>query len=883
MSYGRTSLTFGRLTAILVLVFGPMLSLAPSASAAGSSPPAGAVYVTNLNLNTVTAINATTHQITVIQGTTQRFNGPLGIAIAPNGRTAYVTNSLGSTVTPVDLTTTPATLGPGIKVGSGPSAIAITADGKTAYVSNFNANTVTPIDLTTSPATPGTPIHVGFGPWSIAVSPNGATVCVSNSEASSVSVIDAASGKVTTVEVGNRPQAIAIAPDGSTAYVANGNQVTPIHLRSTSPSAGAPIAIANGPVGIAITPDGKMAYTANNDHTVTPINLAVTPARPRASITVGSLTQPDGIAISPNGATAYAANASNNVTPIDLAAKPARPLASIDVGTATFGIAIAPGQAPIARLHVTPGRAGRVTHFDASASRSPGSKIVKFQWTFGDGTSAATTTSRTTHVYQRSGRFTASVAVTNAEGTSATMSYTGQTVSNNGRPTAIASRVFVVAGALQTNPPAGPPGKSIGLRDTAFHATCNPVYVFFDNKLVGSAIPSGHVLNVSNIVVPGNAALGHHQLRLSCATKPPYLLSADFKVVNTKNHLSEFSVAMPNLKELRGHLADAGGISIGMLLLSRIIAAGFPSEWIDRTYEANRHRFSDPIRKKFPRLFVDRNAPRSKRRRYFGGTIMFVAFIAIAGLINSILDPAFGWNRTTMWLLLGMSLGVAILTFASQLPFLVTGLRRHRTVHLQVLLGGMVIAILCVGVSRAIGLSPGYCYGLLAVFLIRPNVEEKDRGRLHAMSSLSILVAATLAFLITDTVFKAATGDNPSVWLLILNPALNIVFLAGFANLAFGMFPLPFLAGQHVVKWNRAVGLLIGGLGLCGFVAVLLTPGSGSTQELQHVGMIPIVGAFVGFAVASLGAMVYFRRHPYTGHVEEEGEEATPELGPEPA
>ncbi len=30
----------------------------------------------------------------------------------------------------------------------------------------------------------------------------------------------------------------------------------------------------------------------------------------------------------------------------------------------------------------------------------------------------------------------------------------------------------------------------------------------------------------------------------------------------------------------------------------------------------------------------------------------------------------------------------------------------------------MIIAIICVSASRAIGLSPGYCYGLIAVFVL---------------------------------------------------------------------------------------------------------------------------------------------------------------------
>ena len=134
------------------------------------------------------------------------FKGPLGIAIAPSGRTAYVTDSLSNTVTPVALGAGRPSPRPPIKVGAAPVAIAITPDGSTAYVSNFNANTVTPIDLTSSPPTPGAPIKVGLGPWSIAVSPSGRYVVVANSEGVGVTVIDRSKGSTTFVGVGGRPR-----------------------------------------------------------------------------------------------------------------------------------------------------------------------------------------------------------------------------------------------------------------------------------------------------------------------------------------------------------------------------------------------------------------------------------------------------------------------------------------------------------------------------------------------------------------------------------------------------------------------------------------------------------------------------------------------------
>ena len=59
-----------------------------------------------------------------------------------------------------------------VAVGSQPEGIAITPDGKTAYVANSGANTVTPIDV--APGKADTPIVVGSTPTAIALTPSGA-------------------------------------------------------------------------------------------------------------------------------------------------------------------------------------------------------------------------------------------------------------------------------------------------------------------------------------------------------------------------------------------------------------------------------------------------------------------------------------------------------------------------------------------------------------------------------------------------------------------------------------------------------------------------------------------------------------------------------------
>ncbi len=850
-----------------------------AASAATATSPLNArtILVTNLNVNAVSAINPTTHAVTVIKSASHPFNGPLGIAITPDGSFAYVTNSLGNTVSPINLTTSPTTVGAPIRVGNAPSAIAIAPNGQVAYVTNFNSNTVTPVDLTTTPATAERPIPVGAGPWSIAVSPDGKYVCVSNSEANSVSLIATSTRTVSTIQVGGRPQAIAISPDSYTAYVANGSQVTPINLRVHPASAGAPILIGSQPLGIAITPNGATAYSANADNTITPIVLNTSPPTLGASVSTGSLSQPDGIAISTNGTMAYTADAGTTVTPVDLTTSPIRVEAPIEVGAASYGIAIKSDQAPTARLRITPAPAGAKTVFNASASTSPDGTISRYSWNFGDGTTLITRTPIVSHRYRHAGSYQATVTVTSAGGTSLATTYTGQTVSNNGSQRARAERSFYVAALLQVRPSTGSPGAAIALRDTNFLGACRPVYIRFGHNLIAQTSPAGQLLDVAHLVIPGNATVGGHQITLACTPSGPALVSVHLTVVATTNHLSEFSVAMPTLGQMGHSLPGAGVLGLLMVLLSRIIGAGFPSEWIDRTYEENRERFSRPLRRRFPRLMRDRSVvtPQSTARRIVGASAIFLAFAAFGGFVNSILDPSFGWNRTTLWLFIGQCIGISIVSVTGQIPTVITGLRRKKRIRLQVLLGGLAIAVACVGVSRAIGLSPGYCYGLIATFLVIPELDDKDRGRLHALGSVCVLVVSATAFLLATVVFHAATSSSPSPALLIAVPALNVTFLAGFASLAFGMFPLPFLPGRHVAKWNETIWLALSGVGLIGFVAVLLTPGSGSSGEQHHVGLVPILVAFGVFAVLSLSAIVYFHKHPIEKAETEADEEST--------
>ena len=108
-----------------------------------------------------------------------------------------------------------------IPVGNGPVGLAITPDGKHAYVANGGRRHGVG-DHTATGAVSAT-IPVGSRPGlGVAITPDGKHAYVTNIGDGTVSVITTATGAVSaTITVGNVPIGVAITPDGKHAYVAN--------------------------------------------------------------------------------------------------------------------------------------------------------------------------------------------------------------------------------------------------------------------------------------------------------------------------------------------------------------------------------------------------------------------------------------------------------------------------------------------------------------------------------------------------------------------------------------------------------------------------------------------------------------------------------------
>ena len=212
-----------------------------------------------------------------------------------------------------------------------------------------------------------------------------------------------------------------------------------------------------------MTPDGRFLYaTDESDKLIrawsigtdgTPTLLTCTPAS-----NCQFSAMPLGIAIDPSSSHLFVAVfGAGKLAPFSIAADGSvTPVACLgtncNAGAEPASLVVSPDQAPIAAFTSTVATAGHASAFDAQTSTaSAGRSLARYDWDYGDGSTAENSGATPTHTYANAGTYTVTLTVTDDIGCSTTRKFTGQTVSCDGGPSATASRQITIA------PPPSPP------------------------------------------------------------------------------------------------------------------------------------------------------------------------------------------------------------------------------------------------------------------------------------------------------------------------------------------------------------------------------------------------------------------------------------------
>src|SRR5579871_448734 len=164
-----------------------------------ASPDGRYMYVACLNGQALAVIDTTTNSLA--QTLTLPANAhPYSVVFGKDGRYLYITDNFFGRVLVVDTTKlrdpAHAVVG-GAAAGQTPVLLAIAPDGKRLYITNSGGNLAV-LDLTSDPTRPklAATVPVGRSPHGVAVSPDGRYVVVANIESGDLSVVDASNNMV---------------------------------------------------------------------------------------------------------------------------------------------------------------------------------------------------------------------------------------------------------------------------------------------------------------------------------------------------------------------------------------------------------------------------------------------------------------------------------------------------------------------------------------------------------------------------------------------------------------------------------------------------------------------------------------------------------------
>jgi hypothetical protein len=292
----------------------------------------------------------------------------------------------------------------------------------------------------------------------------------------------------------------------------------------------------------------------------------------------------------------------------------------------------------------------------------------------------------------------------------------------------------------------------------------------------------------------------------------------------------------------------------GFLAILLLALLGLPIGLINDTLEANADRLA-ALASRARRLRVRVVASWTDRVPL----ALSLGLFALLGAIEyGFIEPSFALDLSSMALVCGLAAGFLTisLTKMSKRVYL------HRVYSIRGILNVfpafVLIGLLCVLVSRLVGLQPGLILGTLAAMGAVSELRRDQEGKAAAIATAVLLVAGVLAWVFRSPLVAAAGPDGaflPSA----LDVALTTVVVAAAETLAFGLLPLSFLEGEALFKWSKPIWAFFAVLGAFAFVHVLLHPEGGAGDFAGRVGYLGILLGIYFAAAISFWAWFRFK------------------------
>jgi len=221
-------------------------------------------------------------------------------------------------------------------------------------------------------------------------------------------------------------------------------------------------------------------------------------------------------------------------------------------------------------------------------------------------------------------------------------------------------------------------------------------------------------------------------------------------------------------------------------------------------------------------------------------------------------NPYFRSVPSFVAIVIAMVAGVALSGF-------VTGAyhraRKHGKVptKLEALPFGLLIAAMCVFVSRVTGFEPGYLYGIICGVSFTRKLAPSEEGHVVALGAWVRVVLAILAWFAWAAMTNDATKSGSFFGTVLVDDFLASLFVSSLVGTVISLFPLRFLPGCKLQAWHKGAWAVTFGISLFVLVQVLLRPHSTSSGP-SHAPPVTTVLLFLLFGAGSLAFREHFAR-----------------------
>lgn len=237
---------------------------------------------------------------------------------------------------------------------------------------------------------------------------------------------------------------------------------------------------------------------------------------------------------------------------------------------------------------------------------------------------------------------------------------------------------------------------------------------------------------------------------------------------------------------------------------------------------------------------------------------VFLSVLAVGGVINGLLDPAFGFNGSSATSYVATLVTIAWGVLVSGLvAFTYRTARGQKTDwRLQALPLGLLIAAACVLLSRVTHFQPGYFYGLVCGVAFGTHLIKREDGHQAAIGAVVTMLLAVAAW-VGWSIVHPHVGSGGAWPVILVDDFLAAVFVGGLVGNVIGLLPFKSLQGGKLIAWHRGVWAVIFAVAVFGLVQVLLHPEEGAVHPSQAP-LVTAIVLFLGFGGGSVAFNRYF-------------------------